>query len=218
MGSLFAAPRSFGDFASQPADNPWAAFPDWPPAQAQQGSGVSPGNPFLNALDALNPIGTAQAQNRRFFNFREFFDQSAPVRWYQWNSGRATLRQLDPNNPQPPYLSTQNWVPSNQDIARLNTEIESAVVRRITNFVMPGGKPIGEAGGDDTRTLPGGEAAARAAFNYLSVTGTDVTPLGYDGTLMRLPGNVWVGFRNSSSGPAVDLNVPGIDFRVLHYP
>jgi hypothetical protein len=33
-GALFAAPKSFGQAAPQLAGDPWAAFPDWPPAQA----------------------------------------------------------------------------------------------------------------------------------------------------------------------------------------
>src|SRR5712691_1230784 len=38
MGALFSAPRSFGNFASQPAGDPWAAFPDWPFTLSEQSS------------------------------------------------------------------------------------------------------------------------------------------------------------------------------------
>jgi hypothetical protein len=33
VGALFSASRSFGDFASPPASDPWAVFPDWPPVR-----------------------------------------------------------------------------------------------------------------------------------------------------------------------------------------
>src|SRR5438477_5377740 len=37
-GALLAAPTSFSAAAPRPAaGDPWAAFPDWPPIQAQQG-------------------------------------------------------------------------------------------------------------------------------------------------------------------------------------
>jgi hypothetical protein len=111
-------------------------------------------------------------------------------------------------------------VPSDQDIAALNEEIGKAVTRRVANFVMPDGNPIGGSGGGrDIRVAAGGAAAARTAFEYLSAGGTDVTPSTYGGTLVRLPGNAgYVGLRASTSGSAVDINVPGLLYRTLHYP
>jgi hypothetical protein len=46
-----------------------------------------------------------------------------------------------------------------------------------------------------------------------------VAPSEYPGTLIKLPGNAgFVGLRASETGPAVDVNVPGIPYRTLHYP
>src|SRR5579883_1143005 len=88
--------------------------------------------------------------------------------------------------------------------------------RRAQNFVMPGGKPIGRVGrGRNVLVASGGEAAARRAFDYLRAGGNDVTPSGYKGTLVQLPGDAGrVGLRTSSSGLAVDLKVKGIPYRV----
>jgi hypothetical protein len=42
--AFYSAPRSFGDFASQPAGDPWAMFPDWSSTQAQPTLGVATPN------------------------------------------------------------------------------------------------------------------------------------------------------------------------------
>jgi hypothetical protein len=218
-GDLFAAfpdapPRSTV-FQSWPetTSNPGAAI-DFTPVSGGRNSWLG------DALNAINPIGTAQAQNRRYLNLPEILDPLAPLRMELWNTARTTLRQLEPKNLQLESMTSgPNWVPSNQDIARLNAELESAVIRRITNFVMPGGKMIGEpGGGPDVREVTGGADAAQMAFDYLRVGGKEDTPRIYKGTRIRLPGDAgWVGFRDSRSGPTVDLNVPGIPYSRLHY-
>lgn len=146
-------------------------------------------------------------------------DPTAVIRRAQWDAATATLREIDPANPQLSSVTAPGWVPTDRDIAALNAEIGKVVTRRITNFVMPGGNPIGTAGGGrDIRLVEGGPPAARKAFDYLSVGGTDVTPSTYAGRLVQLPGTAgYVGLRASSSGVAVGINVPGIPYRTLHY-
>jgi hypothetical protein len=114
-------------------------------------------------------------------------DPEAAVRRAQWGTAITTLRQLDPSNPQLSSITSPNWVPSNPDIAALNAEIGHAATRRVTNFVMPNGNPIGRPGGNvDVRTVEGGREAAQNAFNYLSVGGTPYIG-SYPGTMVTLP-------------------------------
>jgi hypothetical protein len=81
---------------------------------------------------------------------------------------------------------------------------------------MPGGKPIGvKATGPRAsarlREVSGGEAEAERVFQELSQGGTDITPVGYEGTLVQLPkGRGMIGYRRASkSGP------PTIDVRAV---
>lgn len=103
-------------------------------------------------------------------------------------------------------------MPSDQNIADINTEIAKVAVQRATNYVMPGGNLIGApGGGPDVRNLPGGEQAAKAAFNYLSVGGTPYEgDYSTSGEMVILPGNVGlVGLRKNDSGiSTLDVNVP----------
>ncbi len=129
----------------------------------------------------------------------------------RWNAATETLQALDPQNPRT-YLTSPDWVPTDQNIADINAEIAKVAVQRATDFWMPGGALIGTPGnGPDVREVPGGAKAAQDAFDYLSVGSTPYTGT-YPGTMVVLPGNVgWVGLRNNSDGiPTVDVRVPGV--------
>ena len=192
----------------------------WDPAEHPR-AGVPPNRAwFAPAGAAADTSPTRLAQNEENERaLEEMLDPLASVRQAQWEAARALLRQLEPGNQQLFSMTGPNWVPSNQDIAAINAVIRNVVLGRVTGFVMPSGHPIGRSGGGhDIRVVAGGENAARAAFGYLSVGGTDVTPSDYAGTLVQLPGNVgYIGLRSSSSGLAVDLNLPGVPYRTLHY-
>ena len=95
-------------------------------------------------------------------------------------------------HPQLSCVTLPGWVPSNQDIARINAELGRAVTRRVTDFVMPGGNPIGQQGGNvDVRVLQGGmlgrvPAAARQRFKARNldqpVLGIQASPREFVGT------------------------------------
>ena len=85
---------------------------------------------------------------------------------------------------------------------------------------MPGGIPIGSPGqGPRVRELSGGLRAAQNLFDDLRVGGELVidTP---DLKVSKLPGNAgYVTFRPASTSgpPAVDVNVPGVQFKRIHF-
>jgi hypothetical protein len=182
----------------------------WDPAKHPR-AGVPP-NPgwFAPTGGAETPGQIAQGEEEERAP-EEILDPMAPLRQALWDAAIATLRRIDPGNPQLSYITSPGWVPSNLDIAGINAEIGRVVTRRATNFLIPGGHPIGRAGGGrDIREVEGGAHAAQKAFDYLSVGGVDVTPSTYAGKLVELPGNVgYVGLRSSAAGPAIDVNVPG---------
>jgi hypothetical protein len=129
-------------------------------------AGVPPNRGWFAPTDgdgADSPTEVAQGEEDERAP-EEMLDPTAPPRQAQWDAATATLRQLDPSNPQLSYIVGPNWVPSNQDIAEINAEIRNVVIRRVTNSVMPGGKLIGEQGGNvDVRILQGGMQAAEHA-------------------------------------------------------
>jgi len=143
----------------------------WDPAEHPR-AGVPPNPGWFAPTDGAGGGSTQVAQEEDERAPEEMLDSLAPLRQAQWDAATATLRQLDPSNRQLSSIAGPNWVPSAQDIARINAEIRNVVNRRITDFAMPGGNPIGEQGGNvDVRILQGGMQAARRAFNYLGAEG-----------------------------------------------
>jgi hypothetical protein len=86
--------------------------------------------------------------------------------------------------------------------------------RPVEDILMPDGNPIGvKASGPRPsarlREVPGGLQAAEQLFKQLTQGGKDVTPPGYRGTLIELPGGRGVvGLRPASRGgpPTIDVN------------
>jgi len=69
-------------------------------------------------------------------------------------------------------------------------------------------------------TPRGGLHAARNLFDYLKVGGRIVNDPDLEGTLIKLPSDAgYITFRATSisSSPAVDINVPGVTFRRIHF-
>jgi hypothetical protein len=139
-----------------------------------------------------------------------------------WEARIALLRRIDPGNPSLTYFANRNTSPSPEALARLDAAIEAAAIKRITDKVMPGGKPMGQRGrGEDVRELPGGLQAARSLFDYLRIGGQVVEKPGLNGTLVKLPGRAgYITFRprSTTGSPAIDINVPGITFDKIHFP
>lgn len=138
-------------------------------------------------------------------------DPLAEVRGQEWAKSIATLRALDPKNPNLTYAAAPDWVPTDRDIADLNAEIARVTEARVSAFIMPGGKLMGVRTGSGVREAPGGAPAARAAFDYLKVGGTPYTG-DYPGEMVILPSDVGsVGFRYNDQGiPTLDIKVLGI--------
>jgi hypothetical protein len=171
---------------------------------------------------SAGPAPSAVAANEREERRpEEEIDPLAEVRQAQWEAGIATLRRIDPNNPQLTYFANPGAAPSQEALDRLNAVIETAAIKRVTEKVMPGGMPIGSAGANRrVRELPGGLQAARSLFDYLRVGGR--LRLANDSiTVVQLPGKAgYITFRpaSDSGSPAVDINVPGIPFTKVHFP
>jgi len=65
--------------------------------------------------------------------------------------------------------------------------------------------------------LPGGDAGARELFDRLTKGGgTDITPPGRAGKIIKTPDGSVIGYRPASKSgpPTIDVNVPGLKIRV----
>lgn len=90
-----------------------------------------------------------------------------------------------------------------------------------TDVLKPSGQNVGEPGENSgVRVLPGGENEARELFDRLTKGGTDITPPGHPGTVIRMPDGSVISHRpTSKSGPpTIDVNVPGLNIRKLKFP
>jgi hypothetical protein len=184
----------------------------------------TPPNPGWFASRNGSSVGQAPTQvaanEREERKPDEELDPLAEVRQAQWEAGIATLRRIDPNNANLTYFANPGAVPNQAALDRLNAAIETAAVQRVTNKLMPGGRPIGLPGTSPrVRVLPGGIKGAQGLFDYLRVGGA-VETSGSAITVVKPPGRAGpVTFRpNSTSGPpAVDVNIPGIPLRRIHF-
>jgi hypothetical protein len=148
-------------------------------------------------------------------------DPEAEVRQAMWDARIALLRRIDPNNPHLTYFANPNSPPSQDALDRVDAAIEAASVKRVADKVMPYGRPIGRRGsGPDVRELPGGSAAAKELFDYLRVGGTEHRSEP-NLTVVRLPSKAgFVTFREKSGSgdSAIDINVPGVTVKRIHFP
>lgn len=146
-------------------------------------------------------------------------DLEVLARQRQWDKAIATLRTIDPANPNLTYVAPPG-APSQAALDYLETVLKAATIKRITDKVMPGGHLLGIPRTRSwIRGLPGGSEAAEALFNDLKVGG-EVHPSPEGVEVVKLPGNAgYITFRqNSSSGDAaVDVNVPGAKLK-FHFP
>ena len=150
----------------------------------------------------------------------ETLDPLAAVRQAQWDAGLATLREIDPSNPNLIYFANADAAPSQEALDRLDAAIEAAAIKRVTDKPMPGGVPIGAPGhGLDVRVLPGGVSEGKELFDYLRAGGT-IRRSEPDLTVIQLPGNAsFISYRPDSKigGPAIDINVPGVIFDKIYF-
>ena len=92
------------------------------------------------------------------------------------------------------------------------------------DILVPGGVPIGTPNGKDEtrRNIPGGQKAAEDLYGKLAKGGTPVNRPDYPGQSVSPPGGGFVGLRpgsaSSSGVPAVDVNIPGVETKKIHFP
>ncbi|HEV7998098.1 MAG TPA: hypothetical protein VGP52_17775 [Stellaceae bacterium] len=98
----------------------------WDPAEHPR-AGVPPNPGWFAPTDGAGGGSTQVAQEEDERALEEMLDSLAPLRQAQWDAATATLRQLDPSNRQLSSIAGPNWVPSAQDIARINAEIRNVV-------------------------------------------------------------------------------------------
>ncbi len=192
----------------------------WDPAEHPR-AGVLP-NPgwFAPAGSEQGPVQVAQSEEEERAP-EELLDPMAPVRQAQWEAAIATLRRIDPKNPNLTYFSNPGSAPSREALGRLNAAVEAAAIKRVTDKVMPGGVPIGQPGtSEEIRVLPGGAQTAQELFNYLRVGGTVHTSTP-NMIVIRLPydaGFITLRHVSESKDPAIDINVPGVSFDKIYFP
>ncbi len=93
----------------------------------------------------------------------------------------------------------------------------SGASRSIDDILMPGGKPIGAKGTGPRasarlREATGGQAEAERSFQELTQGGKDITPAGYPGTLIELPGGQGtIGYRPASKSGPPPIDVKAVD-------
>ena len=193
----------------------------WDPAEHPR-AGAPPNRAWFAPAGAGAPaVPTRLAQNEENERaLEEMLDPLAPVRQAWWDAAIVRLRQIDPDNPSLTYFANPRSAPSQEALDRLNAVVEAAAIHRVTEKLLPDGVPIGMPGNTSrVRVLPGGVSAAQNLFDYLSAGGT-IEEKSPSATVARLPGTAgYVTFRpTSTSGPpAVDVNVPGIPFRRIHF-
>ena len=126
-------------------------------------------------LNLLNPVGTAQAQTippdeptRRLTESTEPAEPQPGevVRIQRFVQARQALKEIDPTNRELQILEPPRYVPSEGDIARMESAAREAAIQRVCDFLRPNGKPIGEPGTSTRiREMPGGLQAAQRDFD-----------------------------------------------------
>ncbi|MCX8049220.1 MAG: RHS repeat-associated core domain-containing protein [Methylohalobius sp.] len=165
------------------------------------------GNDPINFTD---PTGQAKDLIGGFLGHEPLSSEASPARWL----GRGVRLGVD-------YgliaLDVANTLVSpTPDVGLIGMAgISSRAVgsgARVTELLRLGGRLIGEAGTRSSiRVVRGSAAEAERLFGQLS-GGRLVTPPGYPGILVELPGGGFVGFRpiSASGPPTIDVNIPGL--------
>lgn len=91
---------------------------------------------------------------------------------------------------------------------------------RVEGILRPGGEYIGVRGtGRSIRVVPGGASAAEEMFGCFAEMGEAFRSSTYDGTLVRLPGVGFVGYRppEESKPATLDVNIRGIGIKEIKF-
>jgi len=176
-------------------------------------------------LSVLNPIGTAHAaglegegENRPLAEVPP--DPMEPNRTARYVQAWRSLKEIDPNNRALLRLEPPDNVPTEADIARIEGAAREAAIARTCDFLRPNGQAIGERGtSSKLRMMSGGLAAAQRDYDYLS-SGSTAVPFD-NGSMVRLPGGAGTitlrPVTSTPGSPAIDINIPGVIRRRLHY-
>ncbi len=215
----------------------WTAGGSTTPASAGQagataGAGVAPKRSapnepsgILGLLGMLNPIGTAHAAEAEGEGEGRPLaegppDPMEPIRTARYVQAWRSLKEIDPDNRELEMLEPPGYVPTEADIARIEGAAKEAAIARTCDFLRPDGQPIGQRGrSSEIRVMSGGLPAAQRDYDYLSTGGTPLSMP--DGSRVKLPGEAgFITLRPVTStpgSPAIDINIPGVIFRKLHY-
>ncbi|RYC33466.1 hypothetical protein D3273_03060 [Lichenibacterium minor] len=184
---------------------------------------------LVGLLNALNPVGTAQAAEeppgrllRREGEPAEpaELEPGEVMRVQRFNAAREALEKINPRSRAFQFLEKPGALPSEAEIAQLEAAVRDEYIKRTCDFLRPDGKPIGEQGtSSKIRVLPGGLIAAQRDYDYLSSGGASI-PL-RNGSMTQLPGGAGTitlrPVTSTPGSPAIDINVPGVIQRKLHY-
>jgi hypothetical protein len=194
----------------------------WDPAEHPR-AGVPPNPGWFAPTDGSGAAPPTQvAQNEEDERApEETLDPEAPVRQAQWDARIATC----PRSIRVIHSLPMSQRPDGCPVRHTSTPSTPRSTRRKPagwmDKVMPGGTPIGAAGSNpDIRELPGDTNAARELFDYLRVGGTS-DERDPNTTVVKLPGGAgYITFRllSRSGDSAIDVNVPGITLKRIHFP
>ncbi len=127
--------------------------------------------------------------------------------------------EILPNEEQSVPASSLNPNPSPIPVANSGSPIP-IISGQQGDFPKESWYQIGVAGNSsNVRVVTGGFEEAQAIFNQWTASGTPVTGSTYPGTLVRLPDGGVIGLRafSDSGGPAIDINIPGVSTRRIHF-
>ena len=88
------------------------------------------------------------------------------------------------------------------------------------DLLEPGGVPIGDEGSKRSiREVRGGIPAADDLFNKLTDGATPAPRPNYPGQCCDLKGGGWAGYRpvSKSGSPVIDIDIPGVSIKKIHF-
>jgi hypothetical protein len=139
--------------------------------------------------------------------------------WEAFDDPNASDRDRPADSWAAPELASRGRVTidagSSSDASSLPADRQSPA-----EILQPGGELIGTPGtSTGIRELPGNQREAEELYERLSAGGREAAPPGYSGRAVELPDGGFVGLRleSKSGGPAIDVNIPGIEITRIHF-
>jgi len=151
-----------------------------------------------------------------------FADTEAGAAGILLGLGLMYLMARQADTPQPGHRPRQTTPPQGPAIVAAVPLPPPREGETPVEVLKPDGQRVGEPGtSPDIRVLPGGDTGARELFDRLTKGGgTDITPPGYKGRIVRTPDGSVINYRPSSKSgpPTVDVVISGVNIRKLKFP